>query len=210
MIVAEIEWVSVWLLGLSVGLTTCTLTCLPYMGSWALGRGEGGEAAALDTAAFALGKIAAYATLGSLAGVFGQALILLLKGGIGHYLIGAASIFAGIWLLIPKQHKASCGRYSGKQRLSPFFMGYTLSFTPCAPLAALLGACATSGGLLNGAGYGALFGFGAALTPLFIVIPLLGAFGRKLKVEQAWLGRWLLRGGATVLILIGVRRILLA
>ena len=210
MMVSEVEWISAWLLGLSVGLATCTLTCLPYMGSWALGRGEGGGVAVLDTAAFALGKIAAYATLGGLAGVFGQTLIILLKGGIGHYLIGAASIFAGIWLLLPKHHKSSCGRYSGQQGMSPFLMGYTLSFTPCAPLAALLGACAASGGLLNGVGYGALFGFGAALTPLFIVIPLLGAFGRKLKAEQVWLGRWLLWGGAAVLILIGIRRILLA
>ncbi|OOY40582.1 hypothetical protein BOV90_03335 [Solemya velum gill symbiont] len=176
------------MLGLSVGFTTCTAVCLPFLGTWALGQGQGGAAAARDTAVFAAGKIAAYAVLGGAAGLVGEALLYWLKGDVGHWLIALTGM-------------------SRNQRLSPFSMGFALSFTPCAPLAALLAASASTGDLLVGAVYGTLFGLGAALTPLFIVIPLLGKLGLKLQQDKPWMGQWLLWMGGAVLILIGLRRL---
>ena len=200
-------WLSAWLLGLSVGLTACTAVCLPYLGTWALGRGQGGRAAAWDTAAFAAGKVTAYGVLGAAAGLLGERLLGLLRGDIGHWLIGLSAIGAGVWLLLPRGSRRHCGRLRG-ERASPFMMGFALSFTPCAPLAALLAAGAAAGDALQGGVYGLLFGLGAALTPLFVVIPLLGTLGRRLQQERPWLGVWLLRLGGTVLMLIGLRRVL--
>jgi len=202
----QFGWASVWLLGLSVGFTTCTAVCLPFLGTWALGQGQGGSAAALDTAAFASGKIAAYAVLGAAAGVLGEALLYWLKGDVGHWLIALTAILAGVWLVLPRKAHRRCGM-SRNQRLSPFSMGFALSFTPCAPLAALLAASASTGDLIMGAVYGTLFGLGAALTPLFIVIPLLGKLGLKLQQDKPWMGQWLLWMGGAVLILIGLRRL---
>jgi len=203
---AGFGWLSAWLLGLSVGLTTCTAVCLPYLGTWALGRGQGGRAATWDTAAFAGGKVVAYAVLGATAGLLGAKLLGFLEGSIGHWLIGLTAIGAGAWLLLPRAPHRRCGMSRG-ERTSPFMMGFALSFTPCAPLAALLAASAGAGDVLQGGVYGLLFGLGAALTPLFIVIPLLGSFGRKLQGERPWLGPWLLRAGGMVLVLIGVSRL---
>jgi len=203
---ADFGWLSAWLLGLSVGLTTCTAVCLPYLGTWALGRGQGGRAATWDTAAFAGGKVVAYAVLGATAGLLGAKLLGFLEGSIGHWLIGLTAIGAGAWLLLPRAPHRRCGMSRG-ERTSPFMMGFALSFTPCAPLAALLAASAGAGDVLQGGVYGLLFGLGAALTPLFIVIPLLGSFGRKLQGERPWLGPWLLRAGGMVLVLIGVSRL---
>ncbi|NNJ92354.1 MAG: sulfite exporter TauE/SafE family protein [Gammaproteobacteria bacterium] len=202
----QFGWASVWLLGLSVGFTTCTAVCLPFLGTWALGQGQGGSAAVWDTAAFAAGKIAAYAVLGGAAGMLGEALLYWLKGDVGHWLIASTAIFAGVWLVLPRNVHRRCGM-SRNQRLSPFSMGFALSFTPCAPLAALLAASASTGDILMGAVYGTLFGLGAAITPLFIVIPLLGKLGLKLQQDKPWMGRWLLWLGGAVLILIGLRRL---
>jgi sulfite exporter TauE/SafE len=202
----EFGWLSAWLLGLSVGLTTCTAVCLPYLGTWALGQGQGGRAATWDTTAFAGGKIVAYALLGATAALIGEQLLGLLKGDIGHWLIGITAIGAGIWLLLPHAPYRQCG-LSRAQHGSPFMLGFALSFTPCAPLAALLAASAGAGNVMQGGLYGLLFGLGAALTPLFIVIPLLGAFGRRLQAERPWLGPWLLRGGGLVLVVIGLYRL---
>jgi len=41
-------------------------------------------------------------------------------------------------------------------------------------------------------------------------VPLAGRMGRELRSGRAWLSRWLLWGSAAVLIVLGVRRLLLA
>ncbi len=203
---ASFGWLSAWLLGVSVGLTTCTAVCLPYLGTWALGQAQGGRAATWDTLAFAAGKVSAYTVLGAAAGMLGEQLLALLEGEIGRWLIGFTAIAAGAVLLWPRRPHSQC-RKSGSGRTSPYLMGFSLSFTPCAPLAALLATSAGAGDPLQGSAYGLLFGLGAALTPLFLVIPLLGRFGRRLKVQQPWLGPWLLRFGGVVLVLIGLFRL---
>ena len=41
---------AVWLLGVSLGLTACTVTCLPFMGTGVLGRGGGADSAGVAEA----------------------------------------------------------------------------------------------------------------------------------------------------------------
>lgn len=210
MVLAQVGLFSVFILGVSVGFTACTASCLPYMGSWVMSRNTGVRGTLLDTGLFALGKVLAYATLGGIAALMGTVLLQYLKSGIGNVLIGAASVLAGVWL-IRNRHSAHrrCG-LSQKQHMHPLLLGFSLSFIPCAPLAALLAACAAAGSAGQGVAYGLVFGLGAALTPLFIILPLLGGLGRELRSRNPWLEQWLVWLGGGVLVLIGIYRVTLA
>lgn len=201
---------SIWVLGLSVGLTACTVTCLPFMGALVVGSGQSAGAAFRQTGAFALGKVLAYAVLGAAAGFLGEVLLDVMKGNLGHWLIGGVSIAAGGFLVYGHKVTKGCRTSRMFQGAPPFALGFVLSFVPCAPLAALLAAAALGGDPVHGLAMGAAFGLGAALTPLFIVVPLLGRLGREMTAERPRLlvlVRWL---GALVLVALGLRRILLA
>jgi thiol:disulfide interchange protein DsbD len=70
--------------------------------------------------------------------------------------------------------------------------------------------CAAAGSIQLGAVNGVAFGLGAALTPLLILLPMIGLLGKNLRENRDWITRWIRWGSATVLLLLGLRRILLA
>ncbi len=218
----EVTLATVWLLGVSMGLTACTVTCLPFMGTWALGRASGQREAFLHTGVFLAGRVTTYTLLAALAGAMGLGLAQALGGTWGNGIIGAASIVAGLWLLAKPVRKA-CNAvlpaptfapvhiYRRKaDTLPPLFLGAALSLTPCTPLASLLALAANAGSAIEGASFGLAFGLGAAMTPILVLVPLAGRLGRELRSGRAWLSRWLLWSAAAVLIVLGVRRVLLA
>lgn len=204
----EITFFSIWLLGLSLGLTACTATCLPFMSSWVLGRGGSQTLVMRDTALFISGRILAYSMLGGIAGGARAWLAQMMKGGAGNLFIGTASIAAGLWLLRGKPHQPCAASRAGGGA-PPMLLGFSLSLTPCAPLASLLAVAAAAGGVGQGAVHGLAFGLGAALTPLLIFLPLVGVFGASLRDNRDWLARWMRWGAAFVLLAIGLRRITL-
>lgn len=201
---------SVWLLGVSMGLTACTISCLPFMGSWVLGRGGARREALADTAAFLSGRVTTYALLGAIAGAFGAWLEAALASGVGHLAIGVSSIAAGLYLLRPVRPSAPCSAKRRGAGAPPFLLGASLSLTPCAPLASLLAACALAGGAGSGLGYGVVFGLGAAVTPLLFLLPALGFVGRQMVGQRLWLAKALKWGAVLILIAMGVRRLLAA
>lgn len=203
----DVTGLGVWLLGVSMGLTACTVTCLPFMGTWVLGRGADRGEALRHTGIFLAGRIAAYALLGGLAGALGALLTKALASGAGNAAIGGASVAAGLWLLRPEVRRGACGAARRGAGMPPFLLGFSLSLTPCAPLASLLAVCALSGGTLAGAGYGLAFGLGAAVTPLLLLVPLFGLVGRSLRDGRAWIGAWIRFGAAAVLLVLGLRRL---
>ena len=219
----QVTLATVWFLGVSMGLTACTVTCLPFMGTWALGRASGQREALLHTGVFLGGRVATYTVLATLAGAAGLGLAKALGGTWGNAVIGGASILAGLWLLAKPAGKA-CGAVSPAptfvapvcihrhkaDSLPPLFLGAALSLTPCMPLASLLALAANAGSAAQGAAYGLAFGLGAAMTPILVLVPLAGRMGRELRTGRAWLSRWLLWSAAAVLIVLGVRRLLLA
>lgn len=196
----------VFILGVSVGLTACAVSCLPFIGTWALARGGGGWAAAEDLAAFLAGRLAGYAALAAVAGLAGETLARVLAGPAGHWAIGLAGIAAGLALLGGGRAAKPCR--ASRAGLPPAALGAALSLTPCLPLTSLLAAAALAGGAAQGALMGLVFGLGAAVTPLVVAVPLLGLFGRALRDHGIQrLLRW---GGALVLMALGLRRIMLA
>lgn len=213
---------SVWLLGVSMGITACTVTCLPFMGTWALGRASGTVEAFTHMATFLSGRIFTYTLLGGLTAAAGRGLAAALGGGLGNFVIGIASIGAGLWLLrrptrtchstaapavAPLRFQRQASRRDG---LPPLFLGAALSLTPCTPLASLLALSANAGAVAQGAAYGLVFGLGAAMTPILVLVPLAGRLGRELRAGRSWLGTWLVWGAAAVLVALGTRRIWLA
>lgn len=216
----EVTLATVWLLGVSMGMTACTVTCLPFMGTWALGRAGGRHEALAHTATFLAGRVTAYSLLGAAAGLAGMGLAQSLGGNLGNIAVGTASVLAGLWLIV--RPVSGCGtggppavapvRFapagkSARDGLPPLFLGAALSLTPCTPLASLLALAANAGGAAQGAAYGLAFGLGAAVTPILILVPLAGHFGRELRANRAWLVRWLAWGAAAVLIALGLRRL---
>jgi len=218
-LVGEVTLATVWLLGVSMGMTACTVTCLPFMGTWALGRAAGRHEALAHTATFLAGRVTAYTLLGAAAGLAGIGLAKALGGSLGNIAIGTASVLAGLWLIVrpangcataaPVQAPLRFQRTKSTSRdgLPPLFLGAALSLTPCTPLASLLALAANAGGAPQGAAYGLAFGLGAAVTPILVLVPLAGHLGRELRSNRAWLVRWLAWGAASVLILLGLRRL---
>lgn len=217
----EVTLATVWLLGVSMGMTACTVTCLPFMGTWALGRANGHYEALAHTTVFLAGRVLAYTLLGAAAGMAGMGLAKALGGNLGNAAIGTASIVAGLWLL--RRRDAGCGSEGAAVRtvrmhprgrtrdgLPPLFLGAALSLTPCVPLASLLALSAQAGGAPQGAAFGLAFGLGAAVTPVLFLVPLAGHFGRELIHRRLWLVRWLTWAAAAVLVVLGIRRLLLA
>lgn len=217
----QVTLAAIWLLGVSMGLTACTVTCLPFMGTWALGRASGRREALLHTGVFLGGRVFTYTLLGLLAGAAGLGLAKALGGPWGNAAIGAASVLAGVWLLARPPGR-SCATAAPSptapirihrprsDHLPPLFLGAALSLTPCVPLASLLALAAASGSAAQGATFGLAFGLGATLTPILVLVPLAGRLGRELRSGRTWLGQWLLWGAAAVLIVLGLRRLLLA
>jgi len=200
---------AIWLLGASLGLTACTVTCLPFMGTWVLGRGGSQFQVLRDTALFVSGRILAYTLLGAIAGGAGIWLSVAMNGGTGNAVIGLASIAAGVWLLRADKPHSPCGVVRGAGSAPPLLMGFSLSLTPCAPLASLLAVSAAAGSIKLGMTNGMVFGLGAALTPLLILLPLISLLGKNLRDNREWITRWIRWGAAAVLILLGLRRLLL-
>lgn len=199
----------IWLLGVSLGLTACTATCLPFMTTWVLGRGGTQMQVWRDTSWFVSGRIVAYVLLGAVAAGAGNWLGQALRGGMGNLVIGAASIAAGLWLLRSARKHASCRAARSAGGAPPMVLGFSLSLTPCAPLASLLAVCATEGSIERGMVHGMAFGLGAALTPLLILLPLVSLLGRSLREKREWVTRWIRWGAAAVLVVLGLRRIFL-
>lgn len=214
----RVSLATVWLLGVSMGMTACTVTCLPFLGTWVLGRTGGQREAMLHTGVFLAGRVATYTLLAALAGAIGVGLAKALGGAWGNAVIGGASILAGLWLVARPTRSCGGGSSSAapvrfhkarRDSLPPLLLGAALSLTPCTPLASLLALAANAGGPLSGASYGLAFGLGAAVTPILVLAPLADRLGRELRSGRGWLGRWITWGAALVLIVLGMRRLLL-
>lgn len=208
---APVTFASVWLLGVALGLTACTVTCLPFMGSWAIGRQGGMRAVLLDTVAFLGGRLFAYTALGALAGTLGAGLVRVLSGGIGHLAIGLASFLGAAYLLWPRLFASGqpCQPVAGWAQGSPFLIGVSLTLIPCTPLTTLLATCASSHSAWGGAAYGASFGAGTLLTPMLVLIPACGRFGESLRAQRSWLVPWIRTLAACVLAGLGYHRVAL-
>lgn len=161
-----------WLLGLTMGLTSCAITCLPALGALAIAErrsflGWYGQ--------FSLGRICAYATLATVAAALSAQAAQ--TAGERFHASAAPLFYATVAAFLTWQARRSRSgtahaRACLQRGLTPaistapsWLSGFTLAFLPCPALAALIAHSAAVANPLWGAAVGVTFGLGAVLTP---------------------------------------------
>jgi sulfite exporter TauE/SafE len=199
--------------GLSYGLTFCTSVCLPYVTSYIAGIGAGFRRGVIVTSIYNLGRVAAYALLGVLAGLFKMLISDTFFFAYQKYAsitFGVTIIVISISILLRKEsssHNCDKGyvhldipkKLTPKFDIRAFSMGFTRGLVACPPLIALLLYSVTLSGPGNSIILATLFGLGTALSPLLI---LGGATGWLLNKAPLFSG-WISKTGGVILILLG-------
>jgi cytochrome c-type biogenesis protein len=193
------EAMGVFLLGLAYGATVCSLTCLPCLGTFLMGCGNGFRDGLIAGLFFMFGKVAIYTIFGGLAGMLGHVLTLTAEQQRiipGCALIGAAFILPFMTTDGCRQRRSVPGKKS-----SLMLLGMATSLVPCPPLAAVFLLAARQGTCLAGGGYGFLYGTGLMLSPLLIAGGGLALIAKRIRVELGG-SRVLLRAAAMLVMII--------
>lgn len=191
------------LLGLTMGLTTCSAFCLPYFGAWIVG--ETPSRPWQPAGLFLLGRVTAYALLGGAAAAVGNLLLAHTTAQYGGLILTMVSMLAGLSLLFVCQRGGGgtphplCQR-NRSARWPPLLLGMAISLVPCPTLAGVLTACSLTGSTLMGLLHGALFGATTSLAPVLVAALLLGRTGEALQTLLPALSPWLRRGAGLALI----------
>jgi thiol:disulfide interchange protein DsbD len=210
-------------LGLVFGMSACTITCLPYLGPVFMASDGGIRQSWRTLLPFSLGRLAAYATLATGAGMAGQYLGKAAAGGEVRWVLGAAAVLVGLALLLRRRTAATCagsgeaviargGRPGPQRALMPgglFLMGAGMALSPCAPLGTVLFSAAAVGSAWHGLALGLGFGLGAIAIPSLFYGVGVAYLGSRLRERlQQWRPR-IERLSALLLILVGARNLFL-
>lgn len=180
----------VFILGVVFGIGPCTLTCLPYLGPVFLSQSGGVKDSWKIVMPFSLGRLISYSALGLVAGYLGQTLSTNLKTPVIGWILGAATICVGLYILWTtlNKHKAKggCGanspsKLSNVMPGSLFFMGMGMALTPCSPLSTVLLVSAASASAFTGFSLGFSFGIGAVMVPAVIFGFGMAYFGQRVR-----------------------------
>jgi cytochrome c-type biogenesis protein len=207
--------------GLLYGLAVCTASCLPYIASYIAGIGAGFRKSVAVTVIFNSGRVAAYALIGCLVGLFsGLFRLFVSNAAISPFQIysslafGIVTIVIGASILIKLKSRSPCdcnlqdskslaaraktGRFGFDFRA--FSLGLSRGLILCPPLMALLIYSLPFSTPLGSVALAALFGLGTALSPML----LLGGVTGWLLNKAPLLRKWISIGGAGILIVLGV------
>jgi len=207
----------VFILGVVFGIGPCTLTCLPYLGPVFLSQNGGVKDSWKIVLPFSLGRLISYSSLGLAAGYLGQTLSTSLKTPVIAWVLGAATVCVGLyvlWMSIQK-HKpiASCASHgtlnkpSKLSKIMPgglFFMGMGMALTPCSPLSTVLLVSAASASALTGVSLGFSFGMGAVMVPALIFGLGMAYFGQRIREILVKWRKTLEHASGLVLIIMGL------
>ena len=99
--------------GFLFGLVVCTASCLPYIASYIAGINAGFRKGVLVTFIFNLGRITAYALIGTAIGLFKLVVSDSLLASFQQYsgpTFGVVSIIIGVHLLLKSRSSNSCDK----------------------------------------------------------------------------------------------------
>jgi thiol:disulfide interchange protein DsbD len=211
-------------LGLVFGLSSCTLTCLPYLAPVFLARGGGIRQSWRTLLPFSLGRLTVYAGFSTLAGLAGQLLDEEALFDKVRWVMGVAAIIVGIGLLLRRSTTQACTSQSTPElplnqletgrpsrMLLPgglFLMGIGIALTPCMPLGSVLLSAATVGDALHGLALGLGFGLGAIAIPSLVYGVGFAHLGSQLREKLDHWRPHIARLGALLLIVVGGRNLI--
>jgi len=202
--------------GLLYGLAVCTAACVPYIASYIAGIGAGFRRGTVVTLIFNSGRIAAYALIGCLVGLFSGLFRLALSNtAISPFQIyssiafGIVTMIIGGSILLKSRSPCECnnkpvvaqekiGRFGFD--LGAFSLGLSRGLILCPPLLALLIYSLPFSTPIGSVSLAVLFGLGTALSPMLL---LGGATGWLLN-KAPLLRKWISIGGAGILIMFGI------
>lgn len=205
--------------GLLYGFAVCTASCLPYIAGYIAGVGAGFRKSVTITLIFNGGRIAAYALIGGVVGLFSGLFRLFVSGNVtspfqtySSLAFGVLTIVIGASVFWKSRSPCECGTPGGQRLTAPpkegrfnfdyraLTLGLSRGLILCPPLVALLIYSLPFSTPLGSVGLAVLFGLGTALSPML----LLGPFTGWLLNKAPLLRRWISIGGATVLIILGL------
>lgn len=207
--------IEVFITGLILGVSQCALSCGPLLVFYIAGAGRGWKESIKATLAFSLARLLAYTILGAAAGLVGMGLVNLFEEGIFLFwiniIMGFFILFLGALIIIGKNPQLHICHYLNRHTvnnsvLSMALLGFLIGIVPyCGPFIGILSYIVViAKDPLIGAGYGFMFGLGAALiTPLLIIGPLAGLMPRLFKNPKVLLAFHRLAG--VILVLFAVR-----
>jgi cytochrome c-type biogenesis protein len=204
------------LLGITTGISQCTVFCVPFISAYVMGTREGAVEGLKSFVVFSAGKIFMCAMLGLGVGYMGAAFAGMGKNfKYGSIIYGAALILTGSLMLIRpvcvcKKSEDKKGLFSFLSRrfaFNPtthlFVMGSALAAIPCPPMGAMLLYSLKMPSIISGGIIMALFGIGTAVSPLVIICVAAGWFSGKIKTGAPQYRMMFQRISGSILILLG-------
>ncbi len=206
--------------GVLYGMVVCTASCLPYIAGYIAGVGAGFRKGVGITLVFNSGRVAGYALIGGLIGVFsGLFRLFVSQTALSPFQIysgfafGIVTIVIGASILL-KYKSPSCdfnsadskklvanrktGRFGFDYRA--FSLGFSRGLIICPPLIALLIYSLPFSNPVGSVGIAVLFGLGTALSPMLFLGGVTGWLLNKAPLFRKWVSI----AGAGILIVLGL------
>ncbi len=209
--------------GLLYGMAVCTASCLPYIASYIAGVGAGFRRSVTITMIFNSGRVAAYALIGGLVGLFSGLFRIVASNAVtssfqtySSVAFGILTIAIGASVIWKSRSPCECNNLNSQKMASSvktgrfgfdfkaFTLGLGRGLILCPPLMALLIYSFPFSTPLGSVGLAVLFGLGTALSPML----LLGGVTGWLLNKATLLRKWISIGGAAVLIILGLVAVL--
>jgi thiol:disulfide interchange protein DsbD len=208
-------YVEAFAVGLLFGLVSCTATCLPYIASYIAGIGAGFRKGVVTTLIFSIGRITAYALIGSMIGLLGTVFQFVVSEfsvsafqQYSSYGFSLVAIAIGITILLkskstPKDCKPENNKNSDLKKIrgfdvGAFSLGFSRGLVLCPPLAFLLLYSIPFAAPIDSFVVAVLFGFGTALSPMLLLGGVTGWLLNKAPLFRKYVS---LAGGGLLIVL---------
>ncbi|MDA7818468.1 sulfite exporter TauE/SafE family protein [Sulfurimonas sp.] len=185
-----VAYTSLFLIGLSYGVTACMLSCMPFLSPILLANSRSVRHAMAVVLPFSIGRVVSYMLMAMLASIsMLQVKSVINNPEISQVILGTATMVIAIVMFYGSYKEKPSNCSSSKQTGSKtsiagyFTMGLAISLNPCAPIMTLIAAAANSSSLSNAAVMGLSFGLGAIGATLLFYGFLISSVAREI-VEQ--------------------------
>lgn len=207
--------------GIIYGMVVCTASCLPYLAGYIAGIGAGFRKGVSVTLIFSSGRIAGYAVIGAVVGLFsGLFRLVISQSEISPFQIyssivfGAVTIAIGAFVLFrARSPKCECSPQDTKNIVAKgvkkgrfgfdfgaFSLGLSRGLILCPPLVLLLLYSVPFASPIGSVSLAVLFGLGTTVSPIL----LLGGVTGWLLNKAPLFRKWVSLAGAGILILLGI------